>query len=63
MAEIFDVQVVHPRRGSVIVRAVCRTDALLQAAILWECSFIELRTAKIGVRPEDKERWLQHANV
>ena len=32
MAEFFDVKVVHPRRGSLVVSAVCRTDALLQAA-------------------------------
>lgn len=57
MPEIFDVKVVHPRRGSVIVRAVCKTDALLQAAIRWDCSFLELRSAKIGIRPEDRERW------
>lgn len=63
MAEFFQVKVVHPRLGSLVVSAVCKTDALLQAAILWDCSFLELRTAKIGVRPEDKERWLKNANV
>lgn len=63
MAEFFQVKVVHQRLGSLVVSAVCKTDALLQAAILWDCSFLELRSAKIGIRPEDKERWLKNANV
>ena len=32
--ETFEVKVVHPRRGSLVVSAVCKTDALLQAGLV-----------------------------
>lgn len=41
--------VIHPKYGTVEVKAYCRTDAKLQAANIWDVTLDDLQRVQIGV--------------
>lgn len=61
MMKPIDVVVEHPELGRIQVKAFCRTDALLQASLVWKRPWEDLLRCKTMAKKEDLLRLKQAA--